>query len=69
MAITERDAEINQIKVDFLSQDDARRVVEDTLRDLGLTFEELRQQAADRSFSSDLAQRTWLAIHSFVEAE
>jgi hypothetical protein len=48
--------------VEVASDDDLRQFREASLRALGLTFEELEEQAKQGSFASDRARLTWIAI-------
>jgi len=48
--------------VEVASEDDLRRFRGASLQALGLTFEELEEQAKQGSFASDRARLTWMAI-------
>jgi hypothetical protein len=48
--------------VEVASHDELRRFAEASLQALGLTFEELEEQAKQGSFASDRARLTWMAV-------
>lgn len=54
---------ISQPGVDVITQDeDVAAVVDHALADLGLTFDQLAEQASTRQFESIEARLAWLAI-------
>lgn len=54
--------------VEIASEDDLREFREASLRALGLTFEELEDQAKQGSFVSDRARLTWMAIADLAQS-
>ena len=54
--------------VEIASEDDLRQFREASLRALGLTFEELEDQAKQGSFVSDRARLTWMAIADLAQS-
>lgn len=54
--------------VEVASEDDLRQFREASLRALGLTFEELEEQAQQGSFASDRARLTWMAIADLAQS-
>lgn len=54
--------------VEVASDDDLRQFREASLRALGLTFEELEEQAKQGSFVSDRARLTWMAIADLAQS-
>lgn len=54
--------------VEVASENDLRQFREASLRALGVTFEELEEQAKQGSFASDRARLTWMAIADLAES-
>lgn len=54
--------------VEVASADDLRQFRDASLRALGLTFEELEEQAKQGSFTSDRARLTWMAIADLAQS-
>lgn len=54
--------------VEIASENDLRQFREATLRALGLTFEELEDQAKQGSFVSDRARLTWMAVADLAQS-
>lgn len=54
--------------VQVASEDDLRQFREASLRALGLTFDELEEQAKQGLFASDRARLTWMAIADLAQS-
>lgn len=54
--------------VDIATSEEIQTAVTNALDDLGLTFEELRQQAESGRFGSEKARMVWFAIRDLAPA-
>jgi hypothetical protein len=56
------------VKVEWATDDDLRAAATALLADLGITLEELTEQAEAGQFSSEEARIAWFVISSFRDA-
>jgi hypothetical protein len=52
--------DLPRVRVTHVSKEEWRKTIDAALAKLGLTFEDLSEQARRREFTSDEAQRIWV---------
>lgn len=55
------------IEVEILDEAEVQEAIDFALARAGYTWEELREQARDGRFASEVARRVWLVVSSLVE--
>jgi hypothetical protein len=66
-AITPTEPEDDDSSVIFLTEEEFEQAIANSLRALGCTYEELKEQARTRTFQSWAAHRTWLVLRGLLQ--
>jgi hypothetical protein len=66
-AVAPAEPEDDDSSVIILREGELEQIIANSLRDLGCTYEELKEQARTRTFPSWAAHRTWLVLRGLVQ--